>query len=144
MNSKRVITVATSNPGKLRDFKSAAAMFDVEIRSLPGFSALPPAIEDGRTFAENALKKAAHYSNAAPGHLLIADDSGIEVDALNGAPGIHSARYAAAEPEKNASDDANNRKLLKELASVAEPQRGAQFVCAIALAQNGVCFPQVF
>lgn len=111
---------------------------------MPNFSALPPAIEDGTTFAENALKKAAHYSKAAPYELLIADDSGIEVDALNGAPGVHSARYAATQPGENASDEANNRKLLNELAGIADLRRGAQFVCAIAAARNGICVPHVF
>lgn len=144
MSANRVITVATSNAGKLRDFQGAAARFDVEVRSLHGFSALTPATEDGATFAENALKKAAHYSKTAPDVLVIADDSGIEVDALRGGPGVHSARYAASEPGQNASDQANNRKLLKELAGVSDPERGAQFVCAIAAAQNGVCIAQIF
>src|SRR5438105_2183700 len=108
--TSRVITIATSNPGKLRDFEGAAAVFGVEVRALAGFSALPPAIEDGATFSENARKKAAHYSAAVPGDLVIADDSGLEVDALNGAPGVRSARYAALQQSENASDDANNLK----------------------------------
>lgn len=119
-------------------------MFDVKVRPLPGFAALPPAIEDGTTFAETACKKAAHYSKAAADELLIADDSGIEVDALGGAPGVHSARYAAIKANENSSDEANNRKLLDELVGIATPQRGAQFVCAIAAAKNGLCIPPVF
>lgn len=138
------IIVATSNPGKLRDFAGAATAFGVEVRALPGFAALPLAIEDGATFAENACKKAAHYSAAVPGELVIADDSGIEVDALDGAPGVHSARYAAPAANENASDDANNQRLLRELANVPDERRGAQFVCVIAIAKSGTCLPRIF
>jgi XTP/dITP diphosphohydrolase len=139
-----VITIATSNAGKLRDFAGAAASFGLDVCSLPGFSALPPAIEDGATFADNARKKAAHYSVATPGELVIADDSGIEVDALGGAPGVHSARYAAATTDENASDEANNQRLLSELAHVPDDRRGAQFVCAIAIGKNGTYVPPIF
>ncbi|MBV8207152.1 MAG: RdgB/HAM1 family non-canonical purine NTP pyrophosphatase [Acidobacteria bacterium] len=137
-----IITVATSNAGKLRDFQGAAAAFGVEVRGLSGFAGLQPPVEDGATFAENARKKAAYYSLAAAGELVIADDSGLEVEALGGAPGVHSARYAAQGSGGNASDEANNRKLLAEMQGVAD--RRAQFVCVIAAARSGVCVPEVF
>src|SRR5215471_16970079 len=89
------VLIATSNSGKLRDFSGAAAGYDIEITSLPNYSSLPPVVEDGLTFEENARKKAECYSRYAPGELVLADDSGLEVDALGGAPGVHSARYAA-------------------------------------------------
>ena len=143
MTVRRVVNVATSNAGKLRDFQGAAAAFGVEVRGLRDFSSITPAIEDGTTFAENAKKKAAHYSQAAPGELVIADDSGLEVDTLGGAPGVHSARYAAVGDE-NASDEANNQKLLRELEGVPDKKRGAQFVCVIAAARDGMGLPRVF
>src|SRR5208283_3512316 len=131
------ILIATSNPGKLRDFAGAAVRHGVEIAGIPEFSSLPPVVEDGLTFEANARKKAEEYSRAVPGELVLADDSGLEVDALGGAPGIHSARYAADEPhaaETNTDDDANNARLLRELKSVPPENRGARFVCAIAAA----------
>src|SRR5271165_6897920 len=97
------VLVATSNPGKLRDFAGASAAHGVQIETLPGFASLPGVIEDGETFEANARKKAEHYSKYAEGALVIADDSGLAVDALGGAPGVHSARYAADE-QARASD----------------------------------------
>src|ERR1035437_11081739 len=91
----RRILIATSNPGKLRDFAGAAAPHGIEIAGIPGFASLPAVVEDGLTFEENARKKAEEYSRSATGEIVVADDSGLEVDALNGAPGVHSARYAA-------------------------------------------------
>src|ERR1700745_2240976 len=88
------IFVATSNPGKLRDFAGAAAAHNVQIEPIPNFAKLDPVVEDGATFEENARQKADQYSLALPGEIVIADDSGLEVDALHGAPGVHSARYA--------------------------------------------------
>ena len=93
---KRVL-VATSNPGKIRDLIGAAAAHNVSVETLPNFVVLPEVIEDGATFEANARKKAEHYSKYAEGELVIADDSGLEVDALGGAPGVRSARYAADE-----------------------------------------------
>ena len=93
---KRVL-VATSNPGKVRDLLGAATLHNVSVDVLPDFDALPAVIEDGATFESNARKKAEHYSKYAEGELIIADDSGLEVDALGGAPGVRSARYAADE-----------------------------------------------
>jgi XTP/dITP diphosphohydrolase len=134
------ILVATSNPGKLRDFAEAAAPFGIMILRIPNFSSLPPVVEDGATFEDNARKKAESYSLAVAGELVLADDSGIEIDALRGAPGVHSARYAAHEPqaaECNTDDEANNAKVLRELRGVAEPKRTARFICVLAVARDG-------
>ena len=136
---KRVI-VATSNPGKLRDFAGAAVSHGIEIRGLSGFSSLPTVVEDGTTFEENARKKAEVYSQYASGEIVLADDSGLEVAALGGAPGVHSARYAADEPhhaESNTDDDANNAKLLRKLQHIPPERRQARFVCVLAAARDG-------
>lgn len=138
---KRVL-VATSNPGKIRDLIGAARAHDVEIAMLPGFGLLPGVVEDGLTFEANARKKAEHYSKYAEGEVVIADDSGIEVDALKGAPGVRSARYAAdehnaPEHEGNSDDEANNARLLRELHDVPDEFRTGRFVCVIAAARNG-------
>ena len=134
------ILIATSNAGKLRDFAGAAVSFGIEISSIPNFASLPAVIEDGVTFEENARKKAESYSRAAPGQIVLADDSGLEVDALKGAPGVHSARYAADAPhlmDNNTDDEANNARLLRELKDVPADQRNARFVCVIAAARDG-------
>jgi len=136
---RKPILVATSNPGKLRDFSGAAASLGIEIASIKDFSSLPPVVEDGATFEANARKKAEIYSNYAPGEIVIADDSGLEVDALGGAPGVHSARYAADAPHLagNTDDEDNNTKLITALASVPPNKRSGRFVCAIATARDG-------
>jgi XTP/dITP diphosphohydrolase len=139
------ILVATSNPGKLRDFAGAAVPLGITIATIPQFEALPPVIEDGSTFDENARKKAESYSLAVPGELVLADDSGLEIDALGGAPGVHSARYAAPdlqnqEPhqaEANTADEANNARVLRELKKIPSGQRTARFVCVLAAARDG-------
>ncbi len=134
------ILVATSNAGKLRDFAGAAAPYGVTIAGIPHFSTLPPVVEDGITFEENARKKAEFYSLAVPGELVVADDSGLEIDALGGAPGVHSARYAADEPhtaECNSEDEANNAKVRRELEGLPEAKRTARFVCVLAVARDG-------
>jgi len=138
---KRVL-VATSNPGKLRDFAGAAAAHGITVEPQPGLAALPAVVEDGETFEANARKKAEHYSQYAEGELVIADDSGLEVDALGGAPGVRSARYAADEHNTsdhapNSDDEANNARLLRELHDVPDEFRTAHFVCVIAAARNG-------
>src|SRR5438874_2617086 len=135
----RRILIATSNPGKLRDFAGAASVHGIEDSPLPNFASLPPVIEDGATFEANARKKAEAYSRYGAG-LVIADDSGLEVDALGGAPGVHSARYAAEEPhtaEANTDDDANNAKLVREIRRVSPEKRTGRFVCWIAAARDG-------
>jgi XTP/dITP diphosphohydrolase len=149
--------LASSNPGKLREFRAAASARGIAVKPLPGIETLPACIEDGRTFEENAHKKALHYSAYVSGRVF-ADDSGISVDALRGAPGVISARFA----RPDATDDENNRKLLQELhrveaasSSPASPRsalvergippcvenqasrRAAHYVCVIALAQRG-------
>jgi XTP/dITP diphosphohydrolase len=134
------ILIATSNPGKIRDFAGAAAPFGIEVSPLPNFSSLPPVVEDGSTFESNARKKAEAYSRHAAGELVIADDSGLEVDALGGAPGVHSARYAADEPhaaEANTDDEANNAKLVREIRRVPPEKRTGRFVCWIGAARDG-------
>ena len=138
---KRVL-VATSNEGKIRDLVGAGKAHGIEIATLPDFASLPTVIEDGPTFEANARKKAEHYSHYCEGELVIADDSGLEVDALKGAPGVRSARYAADEhsPDEhagNSDDEANNARLLRELHDVPEEFRNARFVCLIAVALNG-------
>jgi XTP/dITP diphosphohydrolase len=117
---------ATGNAGKLREFRLAADLSRIQIDHAPGFKQLPEAIEDGATFEENAIKKALHYSPHVNG-LLFADDSGLEVDALGGAPGVYSARYSGP----GATDESNNRLLLERLEGAAN--RKARFICAIAL-----------
>jgi len=136
----RTVLIATSNPGKLRDFAGAAAARGITIAGIPGFSSLPPVVEDGATFEANARKKAEVYSLALPGELVLADDSGLEIDALGGAPGVHSARYAADEPhaaESNTDDEANNARVLRELGDVPHEKRTARFVCVLAAARDG-------
>jgi len=131
------VLIATSNTGKLRDFGGAALVYGIAVDELPDFKSLPEAVEDGTTFEENARKKAEHYSRFAAGELVLADDSGLAVDALDGAPGVYSARYAAVEGVSgNSSDAANNAKLLGELEAVDGAQRTGRFVCVISAAQE--------
>ena len=144
-SAMRKVLIATSNPGKLRDFSGAAAGHGVEIAVIPHFASLPAVVEDGLTFEANARKKAQDYSRYVPGQIVVADDSGLEVDALQGAPGVHSARYAAPdlqnkEPHQadaNTDDAANNTRLLRELQNVPSPQRTGRFVCVLAAARDG-------
>jgi XTP/dITP diphosphohydrolase len=134
------ILIATSNPGKLRDFAGAAAAHGVQTATLADFASLPAVIEDGLTFQANARKKAEFYSRHAPGEIVLADDSGLEVDALGGAPGVHSARYASDDPHKapsNTNDEANNARLLRDLGNIPLERRTARFVCVIAAARDG-------
>jgi XTP/dITP diphosphohydrolase len=134
------ILIATSNAGKLSDFAGAAASLGIEIAAIPNFAALPSVVEDGLTFEENARKKAESYSREVPGEIVLADDSGLEVDALKGAPGVHSARYAADAPhlmDNNTDDEANNTRLLRELKDVPPDKRNGRFVCVIAAARDG-------
>jgi len=121
-----IVYCATSNPGKLREFQLAAPDFDV--RALP--KSVSPPDETGDTFEANAIEKAVAYGQHTSGYLF-ADDSGLEVDALNGAPGVISARYAG----EHATDAANNALLLENLRGVEN--RTARFVCVIALVRDG-------
>jgi XTP/dITP diphosphohydrolase len=134
------VFVATSNPGKIRDLAGAAEAHGIEIVPIPDFASLTPVVEDGATFEANARKKAEEYSRAVPGEMVLADDSGLEVDALGGAPGIHSARYAAEMPhlaDSNSDDQDNNAGLLRELKNVPTEKRTARFVCVLAAARDG-------
>ncbi len=138
--TSRTVLIATSNPGKLRDFAGAASPYGVTIINIPNFSSLPQVVEDGASFEENAGKKAESYSLAVPGELVLADDSGLEIDALGRAPGVHSARYAADEPhtaESNTDDEANNAKVLRELKGIPAQKPTARFVCVLAAARDG-------
>jgi XTP/dITP diphosphohydrolase len=132
------VLVASSNPGKLADFAAAARLFDIEIAALPGIKQIQTPEETGTTFEENARLKAEYYSRHAPGQLLIADDSGLVVDALGGAPGVRSARYAEdAGISTHDPDTANNALLLRNTEPIPDSERQCAFVCAIAAAQNG-------
>ena len=122
------IIVATNNPGKLREIRSALKGLRFQICGLMDFPGVPEMKEDGRRFAENGLKKARIYSQFF-GKLTLADDSGLEVDALGGRPGVYSARYAGIK----ASDQENRKKLLKEMEGVPISKRGAEFKCVIAM-----------
>jgi XTP/dITP diphosphohydrolase len=135
------ILIATSNPGKLRDFAGAAKLHKVAVAQLPGFQSLPAVEEDGATFAANAIKKAKFYSRYAPEELVLADDSGLEVFALGGKPGVRSARFDSEKPHPADAaltvDAANNSRLLREMNEVPESQRAARFFCVIAAARDG-------
>ena len=141
----RRVLIATSNPGKLRDFAGAAATHGIEIAGIPNFASLPLVIEDGTTFEQNARKKAEEYSAYVLGEIVVADDSGLEIDALGGEPGVHSARYAAPdlhamqphEAPQNTDDEANNARVLRELKGVPAEKRTGRFVCVLAAAQDG-------
>ena len=120
---------ATTNPGKLREFQLALpAPFDVE--ALPGLASIAAPEETGATFEENAILKALYYSKHCNG-LLFVDDSGLAVDALSGAPGVYSARFAGPD----AHDEENNRLLLERMRGVED--RTARFICVVALADAG-------
>jgi XTP/dITP diphosphohydrolase len=121
---------ATTNPGKLREFRLAARRFGIEVLELPDLRRIPACEETGGTFEENAILKATYYGRHAPG-LLFADDSGLEVDALDGAPGVVSARYAGP----GATDAENNALVLGNMRG--REDRRARFVCVIALADRG-------
>jgi XTP/dITP diphosphohydrolase len=133
--------VASSNAGKLRDFAAAAGVFGVESAVLPGLAEIAAPIEDGSTFEANARLKAEAYSRARPGLVVLADDSGLEVDALGGAPGVRSARYAEdAGFDVTDSEDAdgrNNLYLLGQLRGHPRPWT-ARYRCVLALARDGV------
>ncbi len=137
-----LLYAATSNPGKLRDFTAHAPSAAIEIQPLPNLATIPPPPEDAPTFAENARSKAIYYSQHSPGLLVLADDSGLEIDALHGAPGIRSARFA---DDRNyttrrplPTDQRNNLCVLDALATTRDDDRQARFRCALALARDGV------
>jgi len=125
-----IIVLATGNQNKVKEFSKLLKDFPVEIKCLNDYRSLPEAVEDGDTFEENAYKKASHYAKIL-GLPTLADDSGLCVDALGGAPGVYSARYAG----ENASDWDNCEKLLEEMKDKEE--RKARFQCVLSLATPG-------
>jgi XTP/dITP diphosphohydrolase len=126
--------MASRNPGKIREFAALLADFGVKLLSLADFPRLPEIPEEGATFAENAAAKAMAVARLT-GHPALADDSGLMVDALGGAPGVFSARYAQDRTAPRPPSDADNwGKLLDELKNVPQGERGARFVCELALA----------
>ena len=129
------LLVASSNQGKLREYRALAesAGASVELAFIPNFDSLPEFEEIWPTFAENSAGKALHYSRFAKG-TVIADDSGLVVPALDGRPGVHSARYAGPD----ASDADRIRKLLGEMQGKIGEERRARFVCVVAVAESGM------
>lgn len=123
------IVIATRNPGKMKEIVSILNSSQIKFLSLSDFPQIPEIVEDGTTFTENAQKKASIISRLT-GHLAIADDSGLCVEALQGKPGIFSSRFAG----ENADDAERCRQLLSQMQDVPLAKRKATFVCAIALA----------
>lgn len=133
------LLLASSNPHKVREVRAVLGPLGVEIVGLDSVeeaAGVAEPVEDGETFADNARIKAAHYARAT-GMWCLADDSGLEADALGGRPGVHSARYAGSGGSRDERDRANNALLLAELDGVADDRRTARFVCAMCL-----CDPQ--
>lgn len=137
--STLTLRVASSNQGKLRDFTGAAANYGVTVLPLEIPENTPAPNEAAPSFEANAAIKAEYYSRLAKDEYVIADDSGLCVDELNGAPGVYSARYAAMLTGEwdMATDEANNAHLLRQMEKVADDKRDARFVCCIAVARNG-------
>ncbi len=144
------IYAATTNHGKLREFRECAGEQGVEVLALPRIESMPEPVEDAATFMENAEKKAVEYSRRAAGLMVFADDSGLEVDALGGQPGVRSARFAddlGFEVGTGSKDERNNRAVLSLLGGLPKTldadggltlgNRGARFVCALVLARDG-------
>ena len=132
--------VATTNPGKLRDF-AAAASPQITLTPLPNLKQIPAPAEEEPTFEGNARLKAIYYSHHAPGQIVIADDSGLEVDALHGAPGVRSARYADGhhftDPTNATTDERNNLYLISNLTDIPLTERSARYHCVLTAARNG-------
>lgn len=125
------LLVATGNAHKTEEI-SAILGNGYEVADLKSHPSLPSVEETGTTFLENATLKAVEISRQVPG-LVLSDDSGLEVDALGGAPGVYSARYAG----EDGNDELNNEKLLRELGNTPNSERGGRFRCVMALAENG-------
>ena len=137
---------APSRQGKLLDFRTAAQAHSITIDPLPALATIPAPEENGASFTANATLKAVYYSRFAPGQLVLADDSGLEVDALHGAPGVRSARFAADSglvdsPDANDNTDVwNNMILLQRLAGIPPAQRTARYRCVLVAARDGLPF----
>lgn len=129
----KVVVLATANAGKIREIRESLKGLPLSLLTLADFPGLVMPAEDGATFEENALIKARHVANFT-GHMTLADDSGLEVRGLDGAPGVRSARYAG----EDATDEDNIEKLIKETGEMAEDERRAGFVCALALVAPAV------
>jgi len=127
MTKKRMLVLASRNAGKTEEIRELLRGFPVDIKNLDDFGPIPPVQEDGATFDDNAYKKAS-FTAKVLGFPALADDSGLEVDALDKAPGVHSARYAGS----NATDDENNAKLLHEMEG--KENRSAAFLCVLSIA----------
>src|SRR5262249_5710812 len=141
------IYLATTNPGKLRELNEAAHSLGVDLEAFAGMKTLPPAIEDGTTFEQNARIKAEYYSRFVPSELVLAEDSGLSVDELAGAPGVHSARYAAMlqasrsgmnrATHNNSDDEENNRALIVQLKSLPAGNHAGKYICVMEVAPRG-------
>ena len=129
----RKLIVATTNPHKVEEISAVLGPLGIECVPLPD-AGIPEPVEDGATFEANARIKARAYAKAL-GIAVLADDSGLEVDALGGAPGVHSAYYAGTGANRAERDAANNARLLRELEGVPDGQRGARFVCVLCIAR---------
>jgi len=127
MNERLTLVIATGNPGKTAEIRDMLKGYPIDIKNLDDFGPIPPVVEDGDTFDENAYKKASFVSKIL-GYPALADDSGLVVDALDGAPGVYSVRYAG----ENASDQQRYTKLLDEMKG--HTNRQAAFECVISLA----------
>ncbi|HEY0701949.1 MAG TPA: RdgB/HAM1 family non-canonical purine NTP pyrophosphatase [Candidatus Acidoferrales bacterium] len=126
--------LASSNPGKLREYRELAGDASLDLELLPNFASIPVFEETAPTFAENSAGKALYYSGFCDNDgIVLADDSGLVVPALGGAPGVYSARYAGP----NATDADRVRKLLHEMKGKAGPDRRARFVCVTSIARQG-------
>jgi len=128
---ERILVIATSNKGKVKEIKELLKDLPITVKTLEDFKNIEPPEETGNSFFENALIKARYYAEKT-GYPCLADDSGLVVDALGGAPGIYSSRFAG----ENATDEKNNEKLLKELEGVPMEKRTARFVCVIVVADD--------
>jgi XTP/dITP diphosphohydrolase len=135
-----ILYIATTNPGKLRDF-AATATPDITLTPLPGLKEIAPPPEDEPAFEGNARLKAIFYSQHLPGQVILADDSGLEVDALQGAPGVRSARYAEDQhfpsPPSSTLDERNNLCLIAALQNTPDEHRHARYHCVLAAARDG-------
>jgi len=135
-----ILYPATTNIGKFAEFKSAALAEGVQIDKLPGIDLMPEPTENATTLMGNAEIKGRAYSLLAPGLLVLADDSGLEIDALGGDPGVGSARFAdrlGFEPNAGHKDIRNNLCVLSLLAALPNPSRTARFVCTLVIARDG-------
>lgn len=128
----RALRLATTNPDKVREVRGLLAGLDVRLDTLADLPAIPEPDESAATFAGNARLKALHYASYCPGELVVSEDSGLAVDALDGAPGVHSARFLGP----HAASPARFDEILRRLAGVPHERRTAHFVCALAVAEG--------